>query len=91
MNAPAKMWLDADPETKVEFQKMVTENGIVFDLKKEKFGTDGLSMFYRLKDKQKDSEESLDSYMVNLVESYWNDILMEFNRLYYLMRGLALA
>lgn len=64
MNAPARMWQDADAETKVIFQRMVTENGIVFDLKKEKFGTDGLSMFYRLKDKQKDSEESLDSYMV---------------------------
>ena len=64
MNAPARMWKDADPQTKVEFQKMVTENGITVDLKNEKFGTDGLSMFYRLKDKQKDSEESLDSYMV---------------------------
>lgn len=64
MNAPARMWQDADPETKVIVQKMVTENGITFDLKNEKFGTDGLSMFYRLKDKQKDSEEPLDSFMV---------------------------
>lgn len=70
---------------------MVTENGITFDLKSEKFGTEGLSMFYRLKDKQKDSEESLDSYMVTLVESNWNDILMEFWRLYHLMRSLSLA
>lgn len=29
--------------------------------------------------------------MVNLIESNWNDILMEFNRLYHLMRGLSLA
>lgn len=48
---------------------MITENGITFDLKSERFGTDGLSMFYRLKDKQKDSEESLDSIMVNLSEA----------------------
>ena len=64
MNAPARMWKDADAQTKVEFQKMITENGITIDLKKEKFGTDGLSLFYRLKDTQKDSEESSDSYLV---------------------------
>lgn len=64
MNAPARMWQDADAETKVVFQRMVTENGIEFDLKSEKFGTDGLSMFYRLKGTQKDAEASLDSYMV---------------------------
>ncbi len=64
MNTPARMWQDADAETKVIFQRMVTENGIEFDLKNEKFGTEGLSMFYRLKDTQKDAEASLDSYMV---------------------------
>ena len=71
MNAPARMWKDADPQIKVEFQRMVTVNGITVDLKNEKFGTDGLSMFYRLKDKQKDSEESLDSYMVNSWGEIW--------------------
>lgn len=75
MNAPARMWKDADASTKVEFQKMVTENGITVDLKSEKFGTDGLSLFYRLKDKQKDSEESLDSYMVTHVDITWNSFL----------------
>lgn len=28
---------------------------------------------------------------MNLVESCWNDILMEFNRLYHPMRGLSLV
>ena len=64
MNAPARMWQDADAETKVIFQQMVTENGIEFDLKNEKFGTDGLSMFYRLKDNKKDPSESDESLMV---------------------------
>jgi hypothetical protein len=80
MNAPARMWKDADVQTKVEFQKMVTENGITVDLKNEKFGTDGLSMFYRLKDKQKDSEESLDSYMVTLLGENWNTFWEELER-----------
>ena len=64
MNAPARMWQDADAETKVIFQQMVTENGIVFDLKNEKFGTDGLSMFYRLKDNKKDPSKVDESLMV---------------------------
>ncbi len=66
IKAPARMWLDADPAIKVEFQRMVSENGIVFDLKSEKFGTTGLSPFYRLKDTIKDSEEPLNSSMVIL-------------------------
>ena len=37
-----------------------------FDLKSKKFGMDGLSMFYRLKNKQKDSKEPLDSILVTL-------------------------
>ena len=64
IDAPARMWLDADPVTKIAFQKMVTESGITFDLKSEKFGTTGLSPFYRLKDTQKASEEAPDSIMV---------------------------
>ena len=32
-------------------------------------------MFYRLKDKQKDSEEPLDSYMVSHVDITWNSFL----------------
>lgn len=64
IDAPARMWLDADPMTKIAFQKMVTENGITFDLKNEKFGTTGLSPFYRLKDTQKDAKAPSDSLMV---------------------------
>ena len=64
IDAPARMWLDSDPETKVEFQKMVSESGIVFDIKSETFGTIGLTPFYRLKDIKKDPSESEESLMV---------------------------
>ena len=67
MTAPAIMWHDSDTATKIDFQKMITVSGIVFDIKNEKFGTDGLSLFYRLKDNQKDSEESSESHMVHPV------------------------
>lgn len=56
---------------------MVTESGITFDLKREKFGTSGLSMFYRLKDIQKDSGESLDSLMVTLSQSIYKELVDE--------------
>ena len=65
MTAPATMWHDSDTATKIEFQKMITVSGIVFDIKNEKFGTDGLSLFYRLKDNKKDSNESSESNMVH--------------------------
>ena len=65
MTAPAIMWHDSDTATKIEFQKMITVSGIVFDIKNEKFGTDGLSLFYRLKDNKKDSNESSESNMVH--------------------------
>lgn len=52
-DAPVRMWQDVDAETKVIFQKMVTESGIEFDLKGEVFGTTGLTSFYRLKDKKR--------------------------------------
>ena len=53
IDAPARMWRDADSLTKIEFQKMVTESGIEFDIKSESFGTTGLTPFYRLKDNKK--------------------------------------
>lgn len=64
IDAPARMWLDADAETKVAFQKMVSESGIVFDIKNEKFGTVGLTPFYRLKDTRKDPSHADESLMV---------------------------
>jgi UDP-N-acetylmuramate dehydrogenase len=65
MNTPAKMWQDSDTLTKIEFQKMITVSGLVFDIKNEKFRTDSLTLFYRLKDNQKDSEEPSESNMVH--------------------------
>jgi hypothetical protein len=40
---------------------------------------------------KKDPSKADESLVVNVVESNWNDILMEFRRLYHLMRGLSLA
>ena len=64
IDAPARMWRDSDPLTKIEFQKMVTESGIEFDLKNEIFGTTGLTPFYRLKDNKKDPSNADESLMV---------------------------
>jgi site-specific DNA recombinase len=64
IDAPSKMWQDADPLTKVEFQKMVIPEGIEFDIKAQKFGTNGISPLYRLRDTKKEPSASDDSLMV---------------------------
>lgn len=64
IDAPARMWRDADPLTKIEFQKMVTESGIEFDIKTESFGTTGLTPFYRLRGNKKDPSNADESLMV---------------------------
>lgn len=64
IDAPVRRWRDSDARTKIEFQKMVTESGIEFDIKSEKFGTSGLSSFYRLKDTIKDPSNMDESLMV---------------------------
>ncbi|MBH1956460.1 hypothetical protein I8H84_02675 [Candidatus Saccharibacteria bacterium] len=59
---------------------MVTENGIDFDLKNEKFGTDGLSMFYRLKDNKKDPSKADESLMVTSLGENWNTFWEQLER-----------
>ena len=43
---PAKMWRDADLESKRAFQEILFPNGLHFDLKTKKCRTDDLSHFY---------------------------------------------
>lgn len=66
IDTPAKMWLDADMQTKVEFQRMVIPDGIDFNIKTQKFGTTGLSPLYRLKTNKKDPSNADESLMVTL-------------------------
>lgn len=46
MTMPAKMWRDAGFESKVALEKMIFPNGLEFDIKARKFGTEQISPIF---------------------------------------------
>ena len=46
MTMPAKMWRDAGFESKVAIEKMIFPNGLEFDIKARKFGTEQISPIF---------------------------------------------
>lgn len=59
-----RQWEDADFELKLRFQKMVFPEGVVFDTKKQVFGTDTISHLYRYLPNKKDLSEVDKSLLV---------------------------
>ncbi len=53
MSMPAKLWRDGDLETKQAIQKMIFPNGIYFDLKNKKCGTNEISPLFSVTDIKK--------------------------------------
>ena len=70
---------------------MFTPEGIDYNFYTNKFGTPKMSALYTLVNIKKDQSKADESLLMNVVESNWNNILMEFTRLASLMRGLSLA
>lgn len=64
MTKPAKLWADADLETKQAFQATMFPNGLHFDIKSKKFGTDDLSPLYRVISDKKEPISDSNSDMV---------------------------
>lgn len=64
MTKPAKLWKDADLETKQAFQKMLFPKGLHFDIKNKIFGTDDLSPLFSVIDNKKESCDDSNSEMV---------------------------
>ena len=64
MTKPAKLWADADLETRQALQATMFPNGLHFDIKSKKFGTDELSLLYRVIGNKKESNSDSDSHMV---------------------------
>lgn len=64
MTKPAKLWKDADLETKQAFQKMLFPKGLHFDIKNKIFGTDDLSPLFSVIDNKKESCDGSNSEMV---------------------------
>ena len=84
-----KFW-ELDQEHQVWCKQLLFPDGFSVSRDKKVY-TPKISDFYRLATTKEDSEEPSIFNMVTLIESNWNDILMEFNRLYHLMRGVTLA
>lgn len=57
---PAKLWLDSDLESRQAFQTTMFPNGLHFDIKEQKFGTDDLGPLYSVICNKKES--NLDSH-----------------------------
>ena len=65
MTKPAKLWKDADLETKQAFQKMLFPKGLHFDIKNKIFGTDDLNpLFSVIDNNKKESCDGSNSEMV---------------------------
>ena len=47
MHDVQRMWLDADPDLKIRFQKMIFPEGLTFDTSTLTFGTSTISPLYR--------------------------------------------
>ncbi len=64
MTKPAKLWKDADLETRQAFQKMLFPNGLHFDIKDKIFGTDDLNPLFSVIRNKKESCDGSNSEMV---------------------------
>lgn len=64
MTKPAKLWKDADLETRQVFQKMLFPNGLHFDIKEKIFGTDDLSPLFSVINTKKEPISGSDSGVV---------------------------
>ncbi len=64
MTCPAKLWKDADLETKQAFQKMLFPKGLHYDIKGKNFGTDDLSPLFSVIRNKNEPSDGSDSCMV---------------------------
>lgn len=61
---PAKLWKDADLETRQAFQNMMFPNGLHFNIRERKFGTQDLSPLFSVICNKNESDMDSDSGMV---------------------------
>lgn len=54
MHDVQRLWLDADPDLKIRFQKMIFPEGLTFDTSTATFGTSTISPLYRYAPNKKD-------------------------------------
>ena len=64
VTCPAKLWKDADLEARQGYQRILFPNGLHFDIKEKKFGTDDLSPLFSVISTKKEPEDGSNSGMV---------------------------
>jgi site-specific DNA recombinase len=77
---PARLWQEASFETKQMLQQLLFPNGVTYNIKAEKFGTEGLSLFYRLETNKKAPLKAKDAHLVTLLGENWNTFWQELER-----------
>ena len=81
MDKPAKLWRDADLNSKRAFQQMLFPNGLHVDLKAKKCRTEDLSPLYSVICNKNEPNGSYSDNMVTLVETKWNDLVRDMYRI----------
>ena len=66
MHDVQRLWVDADPDLKIRFQKMIFPEGLTFDTSTVTFGTSTISPLYTYAPIKKDLSESDKSRLVTL-------------------------
>lgn len=66
MHDVQRLWLDADPDLKIRFQKMIFPEGLTFDTSTVTFGTSAISPLYRYAPNKKDLSNKEKSLLVIL-------------------------
>lgn len=67
MNDVKKLWLDADPDLKLRFQKMIFPDGITLNTTTHVFGTQTISPLYRYAPTKKDLSAKEKSLLVSSI------------------------
>lgn len=69
MHDVQRLWVDADPDLKIRFQKMIFPEGLTFDTSTVTFGTSTISPLYRYAPNKNDLSMKDKSSLVNLSEA----------------------
>lgn len=88
MHDVKRLWLDADPDLKIRFQKMIFPEGLTFDTSTVTFGTSTISPLYTYAPNKKDLSVKEKSLLVTLDHPIYKAIVTEIVRWNEILRGL---
>ena len=81
MHDVQRLWVDADPDLKIRFQKMIFPEGLTFDTSTATFGTSTISPLYTYAPIKKDLSELDKSRLVTHVRGTWKAVIEDLIRL----------